>query len=329
VYSGHESSELDFHGLPISLRSESGDPSRCLIDLDDAPGYDVAFRFDDGEGPGAEVVGIGIRDRAASSLPVIACWTSSPSFRDLLISNASSSVDGIVALGGSQSRFTGCTFAGNGTGGNTPAVFRLRYNSHATLDRCLIADNAAASFLIEGATAALTCSDIFGNSGGDWIPAIAGQLGQAGNFSEDPFFCDATEGDYHLSGGSPCLPEGNDCGVLVGALGLGCGGTGIAEPAPRNLALAAQPNPFNPQVTLRFGLAAAVSTRASRSSSGTVATRRAARCLAASTWPACWLRGASSRSSWCCCAEPGSGGLSASPPARPRGRLSSNPAVLA
>jgi len=261
VYTGHSSTELDFHGLPISLRSESGDPSRCLIDRDDAPGFDVVFRFDDNEGPAAEVIDIGIRD--GDGLSVISCWNSSPSFRGLLISNASSSDYGIVLLGGSHASFEGCTFTDIGYGGSTPAVIALMNNSSPSFERCLIAGNAAASFSIASSTCTLSCTDIHGNTGGDWIPAIAGQLGQAGNISQDPLFCgdENPAAPYSLTAGSPCLPEGNDCGVLIGALGLGCGTTAVAPAAAAPLALAAQPNPFNPQVTLRFGLATAVEGR--------------------------------------------------------------------
>jgi hypothetical protein len=42
------------------------------------------------------------------------------------------------------------------------------------------------------------------------------------NFSEDPLFCGAPAGVLTLLSTSPCLPGGNSCGVLVGALGEGC-----------------------------------------------------------------------------------------------------------
>ena len=44
-----------------------------------------------------------------------------------------------------------------------------------------------------------------------------------GNFSSDPLFCDTLGyGDYRLAANSPCLPDYNDCGVLIGAYGAGC-----------------------------------------------------------------------------------------------------------
>ncbi|MEW5925603.1 MAG: FISUMP domain-containing protein, partial [Candidatus Zixiibacteriota bacterium] len=68
----------------------------------------------------------------------------------------------------------------------------------------------------------INCCDIYGNSGGDWVGCIAGQLNFNGNFSSNPRFCDRTNGDLTLAGNSPCLPENNSCGVFIGALDYGC-----------------------------------------------------------------------------------------------------------
>lgn len=65
----------------------------------------------------------------------------------------------------------------------------------------------------------MTCTDIYGNSLGDW----SGYIGIDGNISADPLFCDTAAGDYHLSGFSPCLPAGNDCQEIIGVYGMGCG----------------------------------------------------------------------------------------------------------
>jgi hypothetical protein len=69
------------------------------------------------------------------------------------------------------------------------------------------------------ASVSVSCSNIFGNPDGDWTGCIAGQLGVSGNISVDPMFCDAANGDFHLSSLSPCLYA--ECGVM-GALGQGC-----------------------------------------------------------------------------------------------------------
>ena len=76
------------------------------------------------------------------------------------------------------------------------------------------------------------CSNLFGNTGGDWSGCVAGQNGVNGNVSTDPLFCDATAGDFTLHSNSPCAPgnhpDGAACG-LIGALGVGCGPTTATE----------------------------------------------------------------------------------------------------
>jgi hypothetical protein len=71
------------------------------------------------------------------------------------------------------------------------------------------------------AQASLICSDLYGNAGGDWVGAIADQLGQDGNFSEAPLFCG--EETLLLDDRSPCSPlhPQNECG-LIGAWPRGC-----------------------------------------------------------------------------------------------------------
>ncbi len=173
-----------------------------------------------------------------------------------------------------------CTFAGNTAdiGGG------LITSSESPIEvlGCTLADNAAATMgggmsvwvssamvantIISFSTcgegvgctqgdATLTCCDIFGNAGGDWVGAIADQLGVAGNISADPLFCRQMhpEWPFTLHDGSPCLPESNpQCG-LIGAWLLGCGPAhapgGDLLPDPSALTLhPPAPNPMR-QVT--------------------------------------------------------------------------------
>ncbi|MCK4547652.1 MAG: right-handed parallel beta-helix repeat-containing protein [Candidatus Eisenbacteria sp.] len=66
----------------------------------------------------------------------------------------------------------------------------------------------------------LTCSDIYGNAGGDWAGCPSNQPGSTGNFSEDPLFCDSDGECFQLQECSPCI-DGYGCGQ-VGAFGVGC-----------------------------------------------------------------------------------------------------------
>ena len=71
----------------------------------------------------------------------------------------------------------------------------------------------------------LSCCDVYGNEGGDWVGCIESQFGVNGNFAGDPAFCDSGNGDFTICESSPCAPaQQPDCG-LIGALGVGCGPT--------------------------------------------------------------------------------------------------------
>ncbi len=81
----------------------------------------------------------------------------------------------------------------------------------------------------------------------------------------NPLFCGAVGcesaptagGTYSLDAASPCLPENNPCGLLIGALGEGCGGA-TAVPSEgerivgRLLSLENRPNPFNPATAIKY-----------------------------------------------------------------------------
>ncbi len=141
--------------------------------------------------------------------------------------------------------FTGCVFAGN-TSGETGGVLDSYNSSSTTFINCTMYENSApygsavsllySSVILQnsiiafgsggepvncavGGSASLSCCDIYGNAGGDWVGCIAGQAGTNGNLSTNPRFCDADTGDFHLSPCSPCLGAPG-CG-LVGALGSG------------------------------------------------------------------------------------------------------------
>ena len=117
------------------------------------------------------------------------------------------------------------TFSGNycgeaGTGGTVYCD-----NSAIELTDCIITFGPAGEpvSLVDTSVAYMSCCDVYGNADGDWVGDITGQSGENGNFSADPFFCDTLGyGDYRLAANSPCLPDYNDCGVLIGAYGAGC-----------------------------------------------------------------------------------------------------------
>lgn len=59
--------------------------------------------------------------------------------------------------------------------------------------------------------------------------SIAQDGTQHGFWTIDPLFCDPLEYDFSVAGDSPCLPEHNDCGMLIGAREQGCGSVATGD----------------------------------------------------------------------------------------------------
>jgi predicted outer membrane repeat protein len=162
---------------------------------------------------------------------------------------------GLHAVEAAAPRVVGCTFSGNyaqGSGGAVHAAGGSRLNleacsfvanaaevgaalscwdgSSAVLTACLLTDNqlGAAVALDLGSAPTLSCCDIHGNEGGDWLAPLAAQLGSDGNISSLPQFCSLQpdlDRNWRLQSDSPCL--GGACGQ-IGAWGQGCHTVGTA-----------------------------------------------------------------------------------------------------
>jgi parallel beta-helix repeat protein len=133
---------------------------------------------------------------------------------------------GGVAVYVGELTMDGCTVASNDTtdvGAEDGAVYI--WAGSAQLNNCVVAFNTTGGAIVctDGGSVALTCTDIFGNVGGDWVDCAAAYDGLEGNISADPRFCGLVTGNYELCTNSPCLPANNDCAVLMGAHGSGCG----------------------------------------------------------------------------------------------------------
>jgi predicted outer membrane repeat protein len=155
------------------------------------------------------------------------CYYGSPSFTDCVFSGNSASSrlgdGGAVYCDNTTASFTNCTFSDNGAERNGGSVHC--YYSNPVLTNCIIAFTTAGPALYCEAGSedpVLSCSNLYGNAGGDWVGCIADQSGISNNLSADPLFCDRPGGDLTIDAGSPCAAAQSGVCGLIGALDVGC-----------------------------------------------------------------------------------------------------------
>lgn len=160
-----------------------------------------------------------------------------------------------------------CTLYGNGVGGTYGSAGNLgcqplvEYNT-ISVSHCIMSGATAGmgvSCVSSPEVIDISCSNVWGNAGGDAVCGIGGE-----NFSLDPLYCDAVGGNFHLQAASPCAPGNHPggataCGgALIGAKVAGCTAD-VGEPPLQAGArlLGSQPNPFEHDTLISFALAEA------------------------------------------------------------------------
>jgi predicted outer membrane repeat protein len=218
-------------------------------DLTDSTGIIAGFTITGGRatGPGQEACGGAMWCRSASSVKVKSCrfidndadmyggvayciTSDSPRFIECTFAENYADYKGGALLTASTCalRVERCTFYGNGAGMSSGGAIYVNSPS-VMMTNSIIAfswDGEAIYVQEESQEAVLTCCDLFGNAGGDFVGRIADQIGIDGNFSADPAFCDTLNGDLTLGDCSPCLPgnhpDGYNCSDIIGAWVEGC-----------------------------------------------------------------------------------------------------------
>ena len=132
----------------------------------------------------------------------------------------------------SGARLNRCTIVGN-TASVQGSGLSLNETSSLDLSNTIVAFNhggvAVDCSLGPDGAVTLTCCDVFGNEGGDWVGCLEAQLGLNGNISADPLFCGRDASDFGLHRDSPCASEANPTCGLMGTLPVGCGGSPAQE----------------------------------------------------------------------------------------------------
>lgn len=137
--------------------------------------------------------------------------------------NAATADGGALYGFGTSLTVSECTLSGNTAGECAGGVFWISPDP-LVIDRTIIAFSGGGEAVACGIGASvpvLTCSDLYGNAGGDWTGCIVASAGSAGNLSEDPRFC---AGALTLDASSPCA-AGATC-PRIGARDVGCTATG-------------------------------------------------------------------------------------------------------
>jgi hypothetical protein len=149
------------------------------------------------------------------------------------------SIYAISCAGPGSPLIESCTLNQNGVGVEVQG-------GNVAIERTIIAFSKGNAVLCAGGTANLSCCDLYGNLGGDWIDCIADQRDTNGNLAVSPRFCNAQENDFTIHGQSLCAPANSPPGCgLIGAFPVGCGvaDVGTEEVTPADLRLTVIPNP--------------------------------------------------------------------------------------
>ncbi|MFH1501971.1 MAG: right-handed parallel beta-helix repeat-containing protein [Candidatus Eisenbacteria bacterium] len=241
VYAGFRNKDLDLAGLNVVIHSTAG-PESTIIDCENSG---RAFHIHQGVGPSCVIAGLTIRNGSNRKGGGMLIEGSAPTLVDLVFEGNTSTRSqsgygggAIFCTSASAPTIRKCVFLYNkayrGGGacfdeGSDATVESCTFvrnwghyvsngihcdNSSPTIERTVVAFGAAGNAMScwDGSSPTVSNSLLYGNPNGD---DACGSTG--GILAEDPLFCDLEAGDVRICEDSPCLPENNPFGVLLGA----------------------------------------------------------------------------------------------------------------
>ncbi len=183
-------------------------------------------------------------------------------FEGCLFQENSADLGGAITVWTGNADMTSCTLAGNSCDPSNRggAITLWEEGSSCQVQQSILAlnsggDGGGAIGCYGAENVILVCTDVYGNTGGDWVGCIAGQYPGNGNINEDPIFCGEQNpsSPYSLDAESPCALA--ECG-LMGAFPVACGDY-LADVSPAfgpeyRTSMLVSPNPSRGSTAIRF-----------------------------------------------------------------------------
>ncbi|MCP4711926.1 MAG: hypothetical protein GY869_25175, partial [Planctomycetes bacterium] len=160
---------INFLGKEITLRSQSGIPENCVINIDGDETVTSGIHFISSEGPESIISGVTITNGNPNntSFGGILCDASSPTIHNCIINgNDSITGGGINCINSSSPIITDCAIGGNTAEGGGGGIY-CNYGSSPTITNCTISYNQALSgggiYCNNSSSPVITDSDILNN----------------------------------------------------------------------------------------------------------------------------------------------------------------------
>ncbi|MEZ5358215.1 MAG: right-handed parallel beta-helix repeat-containing protein [Candidatus Zixiibacteriota bacterium] len=141
-----------------------------------------------------------------------------PVFNNCVLAGNEADTGGAVYSSGQVgAAFENCTIFGNRASAGAAVFSKENQNTPLDFVACIISANAGSDALVgDGSAFDLTCSNLYGNTNGDWTPNIARQKNTGDNMSADPGFTNVSAFDFRLTKESACNAENSPCGYIIG-----------------------------------------------------------------------------------------------------------------
>jgi len=222
TYRGEGNRDLSMPDKSITLKSENG-PATTIFDCGGSA-FDNHFHLSfNSTSSTIGIVGITFRGAYAGH-GAIRCRSAAPRFINCIFRNNEATISGgALRCKAASPLLQNCTMVDNSS--MSGAGLFLIAGSRPRLENCVIShsDRGEAIYVSEGSSVpSLECCNLYGNVGGDWIDHIESQAGVTGNLSADPLYCNRDLVGLRLQPDSPCAPDNNACGELIGAGPEGC-----------------------------------------------------------------------------------------------------------